>query len=167
MIVLADAGLDHKRAFARMRYWLQEIMQDCVLISQDHDRLDTWLDTGSRVLVFPEDPVDQLVGIMLYCKLHAIVQDNLLIDRVTVSSVLDDEVMYHHYADEDQGPFAAPGWWNESRPCWKQAIKKGRGKVIDLGRGPDWKDLDLEWDQECAQNTVVIAEFTRTDHDSK
>jgi hypothetical protein len=158
---VSESNIDHNRAYGRFKYWMQEVMQDSVLIARDHPRLKTWVDTGSKVLIFPEDPVDQLVGIMLYCKLSAVVQTNMIIDQVSVTSSLDDDITYHHYSDEDRGPFNESGWWNDSGPNWQIINKKSRGKIVDLQRTLDWKDLNLEWNQESSDNRVVQADFTK------
>lgn len=147
---------EHNIAYGRMKYWFQEVMQDSVLIAQDHPQLRAWQDTGSRVLVFPEDPVDQLVGMMIYAKISAITQGKVMIDQVTVCSPLDDEVMYHHYAEETLGPFEESGWWTDARPVWQAKPQRARGKVIALDRAPDWKDHDLEWDISNNENVVMI-----------
>jgi hypothetical protein len=137
-------------AFARIKHWSYVIMQEAVLISQDHPARDTWQNIHSRCLVFPEDPVDQLVGIMLWRKFTAIVENRLVITRVSISSPLDEGMIYHHEDSEAQGCFWSDGWWSDPRPIWNQEnIKgRGRGKVINLHRTPEWKDHDLDWDED-------------------
>jgi len=137
-------------AFARIKHWSYAVMQEAVLISQDHPALDAWQKIHSRCLIFPEDPVDQLVGIMLWRKFTAIVQDRLLITRVSIASPLDEGMIYHHEESEPQGCFWAEGWWSDPRPTWypDSSKSRGRGKVINLHRGPEWKDHGLDWDEE-------------------
>ena len=135
-------------AFERMKFWFLDVMSDAVLISQDHPMLDQWANTGIRCLIFPEDPVDQLVGMMTYCKLTAMVEGRISINHVSISSVLDDHVTYHHDADDNPGVFVSDGWWNDLRPSWTNQKKqrKSTSKIINLDRQPTWKDHDLSWE---------------------
>jgi hypothetical protein len=150
-------------AYSRMRTWLLEVMRNSILIGQDHPDIGAWQATGSRCLVFPEEPVDQLVGIMLYRKLDAMVQGRLEITGISVSSALDDDVIYEHDADEEQGSLADNGWWSDSRPTWFLGRGPGRSrdKVISLRPIPEWKEYGLDWDQDTPDSQVVVADFTR------
>lgn len=154
---------EHNVAYNRMKFWFLDVMESSVLISHDHPKVKHWQETGSRVLIFPEDPVDQLVGMMLYSKLTAITQDRIVLDRVSIASPLDDEVIYHHFADEDLGPFADAGWWNDARPIWHTKPGRGKGKVISLDRVADWKDHELDWDRSQQENIVSITKITDED----
>ena len=154
---------DLNLAFARMRYWFYAVMQDAFLISAQHPDLRAWQATNSRLLVFPEDPVDQLVGIMLYRKLDAMVEDRLLVTRVSISSPLDEDMIYHHDADEAQGAMSQDGWWADGRPTWHDDSRKprNRGKVISLTRQAEWKDHDLDWDEVSEPHRAVVTDFNR------
>ncbi len=151
---------EHNIAYGRMKFWFTEVMESSVLISQDHGNIKSWQDTGSRVLVFPEDPVDQLVGMMIYAKITAITQGKIAIDQISVASPLDDDVIYHHYAEETMGPFEQSGWWNDARPLWQTKPSRGKGKVISLDRSPDWKDHDLDWASNHDTNVVLLGSNT-------
>jgi len=148
MTTQAEDQTEINVAFERIKFWFLDVMSDAVLIAQDHPMLDQWIKTGIRCLVFPEDPVDQLVGIMTYCKLDAMVEDRIQINHVSISSILDDHVTYHHDHDDVLGPFVSQGWWNDLRPIWTNQKKQRQSgsKIISLDRQPAWKDHDLAWD---------------------
>ena len=160
---LAEDNHQHNVAYQRMKFWMHDIMDSCVLISQDNPDIKSWQETGSRILIMPEDPVDQLVGIMLYSKLSAITEPHIMIDQVSVASPLDDDVIYHHYSDEDLGPFTQSGWWNDPRPVWQSKIPRGKGKVINLARAAEWKDHELDWEKSPQENTVMITKINNED----
>lgn len=150
-------------AYERMQYWFDQVMTGSVLISQDHPKLATWQDTNSRCLIFPQDPVDQLVGIMLYYKLSAIVENRIIISELEVSSAIDDYVIYHHSMMEDPGNILDDhGWWSDSRPTWNTDARrrKSRDKVISLSRPPEWKEHDLDWPIDN-EGGVVVADFNK------
>lgn len=152
-------------AYERMRHWMTSIMRDAVIIDKNHPDLETWQTTGARCMVFPDDPVDQLVGIMLCCKLNAMCQGHLEVSSVVISSELDEDISYYHAQEDDEGPFSDSGWWNDSRPNWDSIVKrrKKNTNVINLRREPEWKDLELDWpsDPEDSTDTNKITEFSR------
>lgn len=133
-------------AYQRMNYWIYDVMQDAVIIDQANTVLGAYQATGQRLIVLPDEPVDQLIGMMLYCKLNAVMESHMLITDVSISSRAGDEMAYLHCDDESLGPFAEPGWWTDAGPKWSD-IKGRRGKnnVIAMNRVPEWKDLGLEW----------------------
>lgn len=137
----------HNVAYDRLHYWIDNVFSNSVLISQTHPKVPKFEDTGLRCLVMPDDPVDQLVGIMLWCKLSAILEQVLLIDEIEISSGLDDFVTYLHSSDESLGPMSDSGWWHDADPNWysKTPRVKGEGKVISMNRKVTWRSLDLDW----------------------
>ena len=157
---------DHGVAYGRMQYWFQEIMQDSVMLTADHHLLAAYQATEQRTLVFPEDPVDQLVGIMLCHKLNAICEQRLVITDVEIMSNHGDNMIYLHNESEASGPLAATGWWSEIGPCWSIPGQSHRsGKVVSLARTPEWNTLQLDWAQDLKKqdSSVLFADFNRDD----
>lgn len=156
-------------AYQRMKFWFYEIMKNSVVISDDFPSLDAWRATQTRCLVLPQEPVDQLMGIMLYRKMDAVVQGRLNITDVGISSTLDEEIIYHHDSDEDQGCLSQDGWWSDPRPTWSLDSPRHRrnSKVINLRRQAEWKDHDLDWDPDDSSGddgVVVVTDFGRDEN---
>jgi hypothetical protein len=156
---------DHDTAYGRMEYWFQEVMQDAVLINSDSANVKAYTATGQRLLLFPDQPVDQLVGIMLCLKLNAIAEGRLIISDVDISSVHGADMVYQHNQAEAVGPMAATGWWHDARPIWNHASTSTRGsKVVSLNRAADWHSLDLDWQSitdKDRDSSIVFADFDR------
>lgn len=153
-------------AYERMKYWIYRVLQDSVLIDLFSDRLPAYQETGQRLLILPEEPVDQIIGIMLYLKLNSIMENRMVVTRVEISSTAGDNMVYSHYAGEELGPMKIDGWWSDPKPIWGTAKKpRGNNKVIELGRMPEWGDLDLDWNSpgEKENSTVVFADFNKND----
>ena len=158
---------DHDIAYGRMDYWFEEVMQDSVMISADSPAAKAYAATGQRLLVFPDDPVDQLVGIMLCLKLNAITEGRLIISDVDISSVHGADMTYQHNQGEAVGPMAAAGWWQDARPIWNHAASSTKGsKVVSLNRAADWNSLELDWQSMTSNDrdsSIVFADFERDD----
>ncbi len=156
---------DHDIAYGRMDYWFGEVMQDSVMINADSAAAKIYAATGQRLLMFPDDPVDQLVGIMLCLKLNAITEGRLVITDVDISSVHGADMIYQHNQAEAVGPLAAAGWWQDARPIWNHAPASARGsKVVSLNRAADWNSLHLDWQSNTSgerDSSIVFADFDR------
>lgn len=165
MVTVTEDGQELNCAFDRVKYWINNVFQDCVLIRHDSEHLTAWQNTNMRVLVMPDGPIDQLVGIMLACKLTAIAEGRITFHDVSISSTYEDDMTYSHHVDEAIGPFAADGWWNDHRPVWRSKTRRSanKDKVINLARWDDWKSLDLDWQNAKDHATIVFAEFPRDD----
>lgn len=168
MITASEDTADHNIAYSRIRHWIQNVMQDSILISRNNKHLREWQATGARCLVIPEDPVDQLVGMMVFSKLSAITQDRLIMHETALHSDLDDDVVYYHSCNDDLGPFQAANWWNDPGPGYvdRCSNRRGNNKVIKLDRKDEWKDFELDWaDFNSNSNCIVKAEFVK--HEEK
>ena len=159
---------DHDVAYGRMDYWFEEVMQDSVMISADSSAVKAYSATGQRLLLFPDQPVDQLVGIMLCLKLNAITEGRLIVTDVDLGSVHGLDMRYQHNLNEAVGPLSAAGWWQDSRPIWNHAASSARGsKVVSLNRAADWHSLDLDWQSTMTSDdrnsSIVFADFDRDD----
>ena len=148
-------------AYERMKYWMQEIMSDSILISEKDSKLKQFSALDTTVIVLPQDPVDQLVGIMLYSKINAVMEDRIEIDELEIVSSQGDDTVYLYGAGEVTAsgvPFS--DWWFDARPVASQPKVKPNGKVVNLTRIPEWDELGLAWDTEQeTDNTVVFANF--------
>lgn len=166
LLTVSDDLQQQNIAYDRMKLWISDVINNSVMLSAHDPDLPVWQSTAARTLVLPQDPVDQLVGIMLHLKLNAIMEDHMLITALEISSTEGDGMIYLHHHDDAVGPdFAQPGWWSQPTPAWCDPPKKPTGKVIDLARQPEWADFGLGWSQHEPEQeqdqSVVFAEFGR------
>ena len=148
MITLSVDGVEQNIALDRMRHMLFHHFQDCVFIQDtETDAIDKLQTADINVVVLPETPVDQIIGIMLYCKLNAIMQDRLFITQLKISSDLGQNLWYLQSEEEEVGPFETLGWWHTADP---NTFEKNTNysNIIRLQKNSTWHDYHLEWDEE-------------------
>jgi hypothetical protein len=162
-ITATDDSHEQNIAFDRMKYWLFDVMEHSVMISQDHDKVSDLQATGQRVIALPGDPVDAVISMMLMVKLSAITEQRMELTEIAVCSEQGGHVQHLHSADEDVMMFAESGWWQDPGPIWHTAKSKRSNKIVNLDRVPEWSELDLAWDSTeiKADGRVVFAEFTK------
>lgn len=132
-------------AIERIKAFILLELSNAVFINKTHDgEADLLRTMGVNVCVVPEDPIDQIVGIMLYCKLNAVTEKHLLITKLDISSVLGDGIWYQHDSDDNIGPFADPGWWNRSS-CYKEDPDSDTENNVVKVESDGWAGYGLEW----------------------
>jgi hypothetical protein len=167
MTTVSSNSREQNVAYDRIKYWFDDVMQDSVLISNDSSMVNAYRATGQRVLALPEQPVDQVLGMLLYTKLNAVCEGRIVVTDIEIASIHGDGVIFLHGQDEVLPIFHQPGWWQSSGPNWEEPSKGKRKteKIISLGRMPEWTDLDLDWvaHSEEIEGSVVFVDFQRND----
>ena len=160
MITLSVDSIEQNIALDRMRHMLFNHFQDCVFVqSSETDAIDKFQNAEINVVVIPETPVDQIIGIMLYCKLNAVMQDRLCITQLKISSDLGQNLWYLQCDEEEVGPFEDLGWWHSADPNTFEK-NKNYSNIIRLQKNNSWHDFNLEWDDELLvkdDNSTVLA----------
>lgn len=160
MITQSIDGVEQNIALDRTRHMLFHHFQDCVFINvADTDAIDRLQSADMNVVILPETPVDQIIGIMLFCKLNAVMQDRLYITQLKISSDLGQNLWYLQCEEEDFGPFEELGWWHTADP---NTFEKNTNysNIITLQKNTTWHDYHLEWDDELLvkdDNSTVLA----------
>jgi len=117
LLTNSTALIDTNIALERVKWFVCSQLESTVFFGPNHhDQAEMFATMGTNVTTLPDQPVDQIIGIMLYQKLNAIMQDRMLITSLDISSVLGDNVWYQHDEDDSAGPFDQQGWWSRADP---------------------------------------------------
>ena len=152
---------DQNIALDRMRHMLYNEFSNVLFVSDEKvSTANKFNALGQKTCVIPGPPVDQLLGIMLFAKLNAVIQERLYITELRISSELGDGLVYCQSSEEDLGPFEFTGWWHTSDTSINSAqTNNKKGNVVELGSKLDpWQQLGLEWTKDLNSNGVI--EFT-------
>ena len=145
-------------AIQRCLYMLDQEFSDTVFLSQDHQEPASFMRSlGMDVTTMPGDPVDQMIGMMLYCKFNAVMEGRVSVTHLEISSERGDHVWYLHDQNESLGPFAASGWWTSTTPThadWAESAD-----AVPTIQPDPWHEAGLTWPVQSAESTVVYANF--------
>ena len=164
---------DQNIALDRVKYFLLNELHSTIFINQaDIERAEAFTDVGLNVTTLPEEPVDQVVSIMLYYKLNAIMEGRMKITELVMSSEAGDGIEYFHNENEHTDLFPATGWWYEPTLCHSNVELEDEtdDNVIAIGSNTEWQDQDLGWAHEEVTTDlgqVVFANFRQTDNETK
>ena len=148
-VQLCTATGDHEQiniAMERLKMFVYSELADTVFVNQaDVDRAQVLDMLGINTTTLPEEPIDQIVGLMLYCKLNAVMEGRMMIEQLNISSLLGDDVTYLHDMEDAVGPFQAEGWWNLSDTSHSSvdAIETEQNVVMVPTTG--WGKYNLSW----------------------
>jgi hypothetical protein len=154
-------------ALDRAKAFVHSALESSVFINQNNmERAEFMQMMGIRVTTLPEEPVDQIIGMMLYYKLNAVMEGRMTVTGLDISSTLGDSVWYQHDEEDVAGPFLTDGWWHRAsmqhESIEREPVPDNIVKVMSTG----WYELNLEWPENAAPvsaNTVVFANFPRNE----
>lgn len=154
-------------AMDRIKAFIAGFMESTVFINQSNmERAEMMSIMGINVTTLPEEPVDQIIGMMLYYKLNAITEGRMEIAQLDIASSLGDDVWYMHDEEDNPGPFATKGWWDDSSTQHETIepvpVSDNVVKVISTG----WYELGLDWPDQAPPtgNTVVFGNFPKNEN---
>jgi len=160
---------DQNIALERVKYFLLEKLHSTIFINQAESETAEYLnEVGLSVTTLPEQPADQVVSIMLYHKLNAIMEDRMKITELILSSDAGDNIEYYQTGPDETGLFLGPGWWHEPTIRHNDIVSEDdeNEKPLIVMSLDDWKDLELAWNQPDVTtdiNQVVFSEFNHNE----
>ena len=138
-----------------------------IFINSDYaEQCRQFIGTGLNITTMPGEPVDQLVGIMLYHKLNAITEDRMVIVETELSSTFGENMTYLHSENETTSNIVATAWWTSADLVHYDTQLFESDKVVTMHQASAWRDVDLAWPDSVSEeetgNTVVFANFKST-----
>jgi hypothetical protein len=151
-------------AFERLKHFINEQIDSSVFInSEDQEACRLYTAAGITITTLPREPVDQIVGVMLFHKLNAIMEGRIAVVETELSSHLGDNMVYLHSENETAEDIIIPTWWTTPDLTQFDLEFKDGDQVFTLhpGNHSAWTELGLDWsDQEPAETgNIVFANF--------
>ena len=164
MITNTELAEDQNTAFERMKYFVYNHMDNTMFIDRgEQEQCAKFLQAGLSITTMPGDPVDQLIGIMLYHKLNAIMEQRMTIVETELSSAQGQAMTYLHSEGENTLGVEAPAWWLSADLAHGDFALPESEKVVSMQTTTAWRDLDLAWSDLPPSmehgNIVVFADF--------
>ena len=167
--VTSDNIIQQNVALDRIKYMFGAVIENSIFVyEKDTITIEKFDNADLKLCLLPEEPYDQIIGIVLFTKINAITEGRLELTDIRISSKLCDGVSYLHSVEENVGPFNLKGWWNDNGPIFSNKLKNKSKKIVKLTKLYNtWDDLNLGWEQkkpESFSNEIVFANFdTKSD----
>lgn len=155
---------DQNISFERIKHFVYSEIDSTIFINIEYtEQCRQFIRSGLNVTTLPGEPVDQLVGIMLYYKLNAIAEDRMIVVETELSSTYGENMTYLHSENEITDDIIKPDWWTSADLVHCDIKLMDSDKVVAMHQTSAWRDLNLAWpdDIEIGEtgNTVVFADF--------
>ena len=157
-----NIALDRIKAFVH-----GEIANTVFISMANQERAELFAMMGVNVTTLPEEPVDQIIGMMLYYKFNAIMEGRMTVAQLDIASSLGDNVWYMHDEEDASGPFSDPGWWHESTTQHETIELEPVADNVVKVKPSAWIEYGLIWPEETSpttDNTVVYGKFTKNEN---
>jgi hypothetical protein len=164
MTTNSENPADQNVSFERIKYFVYTQIDSTIFVnSKLEDECQRFAQAGLNITTMPGDPVDQLVGIMLYYKLNAITENRMNIVETELSSTYGENMAYLHSEFENTLGYEQPDWWTTADLTHSDFEPVDSDKVVSIPQSTAWRDIDLAWSDmptsEAVGNIVVFADF--------
>jgi hypothetical protein len=155
-------------AFERLKYFITEEIDSSIFInSKEQEACKLYTAAGIKITTVPNEPVDQIVGVVLFHKLNAIMEGRITVVETELSSHLGDNMVYLHGENENTIGIEIPAWCTSPDLTHFDLEFKDGDQVYTLAPGnyAQWTELGLAWADEEPKETgnIVFAEFGKDD----
>jgi hypothetical protein len=136
-------------AFERMKVIVNELFAHSIFVGHGNPCLSKLMEIyPEKLVVLPEEAYDQIIGLALFCKLNAVMENVMACVKVRISSKFGEDVWYEYEQGDEMGPFAKgvkiKGKRRNRMPWWNRNDLMTFDATGDL-KVSTWQDLDLDW----------------------
>lgn len=168
MVTTTTDAEDQTTAFDRLKYFVYNCIESTIFIDESEtEQCNKFIQAGLNITTLPGTPVDQLIGIMLYHKLNAVMEGRIIVFETELSSAVGEYMTYLHSEHEDIADLVQPAWWNVPDLTHSDFKHEAIDNVVAIPQATAWRDLNLAWLDESAEsdtgNVVVFANFKPED----
>jgi hypothetical protein len=168
MATVSEDPDDQTTAFERLKYFIYTCMESTVFIDgAETEQCNQYVQAGLRITTMPGAPVDQLIGIMLYHKLNAVMENRMIVFETELSSAVGEYMVYLHSDEERTVGYVQPEWWDTADLTHNEFVLDNLDNVVAIPQATAWRELDLAWTDDIASdesgNVVVFADFKKPD----
>ena len=148
MLVETDLVREQMIAMERLNHFLTNTLHHSLLIQHTETvSIKRYKKAGLKICELPEEPLDQVVGMVLIQKINAIMKDRIIVTDLTLGSVLSEGIRYNIVAEVAESVMSGDFWWN--KPCLSicndTVHQISNDNVVKLFDDSEWAELGLSW----------------------
>lgn len=165
MVTQTESSLEQNIAFRRAKHFIYSQLENTIFIDSEDPKCADFARAGLDITTLPGNPADQLIGIMLFHKLNAVMEDRIRLLEVEISA--GDAVIYLHGENETSEDLIRPNWWTTADLIHNDFFNIDDENILSIPQATSWRELGLAWpetvEQDANGNVVVFADFKQTD----
>jgi len=145
-ITNSENPYEYATAINRAAFFLTEMCENAIFV--DDDSLEEYpeLDNmGVDIIVLPNIACEQIIGVMLFCKLNAIMESKVFVDELSIKVDAGRKYEYFHNREDPLDEFDEMGWWHEKTLSIRHPENLSSEKRQTYFESlPTWANLQLE-----------------------
>ncbi len=132
-------------AMERIDYFINDSLPNAVLLPESDKKIkDRYRKAKLKICTLPEQPYDQILSMVLLCKLNAIMEGRMIVTDLCICSDLSEGVRHTLSLEEVDGLINGKHWWNRADlsindDCYTST------NIIKLFAANEWIALGLDW----------------------
>ena len=131
-------------AIERMNYFLSSHIEDSIFVQDtEKDAIEKYNAAGLKVCTVPEEPYDQIIGMILLNKCNAVMEGRIILTDILFGSKLSNLIKFDIEYEVAREEYSGKYWYNDSSLSTKNKGKKE--KIVSLFDHNDWAELELTW----------------------
>lgn len=144
MAVETDCIREQHVGIDRLNYMIYNQFEDSIFIAKEHEEcIENYERAGLHVLIIPEEPYDQIVGMIILQKLNAVLDGKIKITDISFGSKVNHGIKFCVPSEHSEEVFSGKHWWNNGSTSIRDDHKKE--KIVNLFNDDDWAKLELSW----------------------
>lgn len=147
MVVETESVREQNIAMERLEYFITQVIDSCVFIdSKEVESIENYKKAKIKVSILPEEPYDQIIGMILLLKLNSVLENRLIVTDLNICSRLSDDVRFNIIAEVAETIFSGEYWWcnNSTTTFDLPKLNEKKSKVVKLF-DDEWTNLGLSW----------------------
>jgi hypothetical protein len=166
MITQTFDPLEQNIAVGRAKYFIYDCINNTIFIdSHEESKCTEFIRAGLDITSINGAPADQLIGIVLFHKLNAIMEGRIQIVEIEISA--GSGITYLHNENEESENLSLPDWGITPDLIHCDLALTASEKVLSIPQNNAWRDIGLNWPDQLAENEngniVVFADFKQSD----
>lgn len=145
MMVETDIVREQSIAMDRIEYFLHHVFENSILLSdKESEVIEKYKLANLQTILLPDDPYDQIIGMVLLLKMNSILEGRLVITDLTIESKCSEGVRFHIISEIAETLYGDEGWWTVNSLRINDLENLKENKVVKLFEN-EWASLGLTW----------------------
>lgn len=144
MEVMTEDAREQNIAVERMNYFLSNHIEDIIFVQNtEKEAIQNYTNAGMKVCIIPEEPYDQIIGMLLINKCNAIMEGRIVVNEIVLGSKLSNLIKFNISGELAKLEYSEDSWYNKSSLSFTDKNKKE--KIVTLFDKNNWAQLELTW----------------------
>jgi hypothetical protein len=153
IIVETEDIREQNVAMERLEYFFNEVFANSIFIDSTlESQIQKYKQVGIKVIALPEEPYDQIIGMVILLKLNAIMEGKMFVTDLNISSYLSDEVRFTIVSEIAEALFDGEDWFQRNS-LETENTSVNESKVVKLFEDC-WTELGLSWKEKSAKGKM-------------